>query len=377
MKHKSKLQMLHGADDETIEQIAAQTPADWETDETFEKSYRKYLAQTGAPVSSPPEEEITAEIRPARSRWMGILMTAACMALACGTVGTMFFLQRSAPAQQSILETETQTVTAAVSETEPETEPAAAPEMSTEVKSTDPVVTVPAAAETDAVVQTTAPKQEETQPQTENAAAPPPTQPVKPAETSPAPSEPAATVPAPMETEPPQESDPGGDNATAPQDERPGDAVPAPQTTTEHVLPFELPADTVFRITWKNYNGQESVAFNGAGPHVDLSDDLPELSLEGYTIEEPMKGDISANHYNITEESTGYVFNLHRFRWSGFYCEMGEPENITAFTINGREAYHNGSYIIWNDGGGISLLICAGPDRFGQSMQIAENLVFH
>ena len=372
MKQKSKLHKLHGADDQTLDQIAAQAPADWDMEQIFEKSYQKYLAQSGEPVKFQAADEITVEVKPARNRWMGILMTAACMAIACGTVGTMYFLHRSAPAQQSIHEQETQTVTAAVSETEAATEPEA--ETEAQEQTTQPAVTVPAIAESVPVVQTTAAVPQETRPAgTENAEAPAATQPAQqsPAQTAPAPlqTEPAATVPVPMETEPPQESDPGDTEAQPSGEPSPGGATP--QTPMDPAQRFGQPEDTVFRIVEKGIG----YAFNGVGPNVPLSDELPTIGLEGYTVEEPMTGDVSAKHYSIIDQTSGKSFTLHRFRWSGFYCEMSEDYYpITPFKINGQEAYHNDSYLFWNDGGGISMLIFSGPDELDQAIHIAENM---
>ena len=368
MKHKSKLQKLHGADDPTIDRITAQTPPDWDMEQTFEKSYRKYLAQSGSPAAPPPEETITAEIKPARSRWMGILMTAACMAIACGTVGTMYFLHRSAPARQSMLEAETQTVTAA--ETAAETAPAESEALTEAPEPTAPApavmtVPVPTEAQTDAAQPAT------DQPVSTQPATSPQTKP--PAQNTVKPTEPAAAQPPtdPVSSSPPEETAPAPIE-TSPETSAAVSPITAPEFITEPAsegLPFTQPEDTVFRIERKG----GGYAFNGAGPKIPLSDDLPETDLDGWTIEEPFKGDVYANHYNIRHPDIDSTFQVHRFLFSGFYCEM-PGDKTEACTIQGREAYHSDCYLIWNDGGGISLMTFAGPDLLDTALELAEHL---
>ena len=369
MKPKGKLDLLHGAGDETLEKITEQAPADWDMDDLFEKSYSKYLAQKNAAAPDElPAEEVTAVVKPAGIRWSGILVTAACMAVAFGTVGTMFYLKRSAPAQQSILETETQTVTATVAETEASTN---APDATDPTQA--PTAAVPAAvtlpAETNATAGETTQEQgtAATAAQTTAAATQKPQE--NQVQTQPAQTggqkqtDPPETTAPPQTTAPPATTAPP-DTQDMPSTQAPWDAVP--QATGD----ADPQSASVFKIRQKN----DFLTYTGVGPDVPLSEDMPILNYGNYTIERFSEGDPYSQHYRIQDQDSDALFVLHRFRWSAFYAELNGT--VWDQPILGREGYAVDGEIIWDDGGGISLLTFV-PENQNTAIAIAEHLEYH
>lgn len=373
MKHSGKLHRLHGADDETMEQLYSQMPPDWDMDAVFERSYHKYLAQSAADPDVPPAEEpITVTEHRVRRPYLSALVTAACMILCFATVGTILYTQRSMLTMQPVPEETSASETAAVTEATAETPtqdvtlPAVAMTDAAETQASEP-----ATGETDwehvvshTASETAEPSNDAKPVQTE-AQAPDPTEP--PAQNQTDPPKQNATDP-PTETQPaPTEN--GGD-VTPPPGE--GDA---PVTGEPTLLEDDAPADSVFGIT----RSSDRITFTGAGPDLPFVEGTPAVDTGRFTFEQFAESDPYTKHYTVTDQDSGSTFTLHLFRYNGFsmmnFTDRDINGGFTREWINGREGFLGEGNLFWDHDGGIALLTFVPADT-DTARQIAAHLIF-
>ena len=105
MKQKFKLHTLKFVKDESVQkQLSEHFPANWDMDRIFEKSYQNYLKQSG-------KKEIPHFVMVKRNLYLRTVVTVACVALTCGTIGITAFLQKSAPEWKDSSQPETTATT--------------------------------------------------------------------------------------------------------------------------------------------------------------------------------------------------------------------------------------------------------------------------
>ena len=99
MKENRPFETLFDADDKTISRIAAQCSPEWDDNDVFERSYRKYQAKRNGTILRTPRRR---EFEPIRA-----LVTAACLLIAVGGAGSIWFFRYGVEKPQMTIDTET------------------------------------------------------------------------------------------------------------------------------------------------------------------------------------------------------------------------------------------------------------------------------
>ena len=406
MNEKKTFDTLFDADDQIVSRIAAQCPPDWDDTDVFERSYRKYQAKRSGKLLRTPRR---IEIQPFRA-----LVTAACLMIAVGGAGGIWFFRygvqkpqmtvdvEHAPTEQTTTSTETtattgstvKSTTAPVTTAPPETV-SVIPESVMVLHTTAAVTSqLPASTTANAVtVPATAPRttaaSEAAQQQTTAV-----TQMIP--ETSLA----YATQTAPVQTAPAQTTA-AADDATE------GGAVPVEpvqsETTAQNAADQPLEAANTGSsggvtgspavgteqgsgFTCKEENGWKKITFQ---PDVVIPVEKAQLSIDlpGYTLEETDSHDTYSRLFQIRNPETGDNCQLRHYSYGGFQGSYKlDSMEMREVSINGRTGYllyttgqqhvdpdgnDNLYTLFWDDGTGISMI--SDVDAGGKNtMKIAE-----
>ena len=423
-KDKHLTDALFEADDQTVSRIAAQCPADWDMDQTFENSYRKYKAlQSGKPA-------------PIRRSWhfepLQAAVTAACLLVTVGGAGFLWYLRNAAAPPDLTLNVETaptaMTETAdtteppataattrtadatermtgtAVSapavfatETQAVTEPvssAAAVQTTAQTNQTAPVVSTAAVmtviSRTTAPVQTSVRYVPEEGPSGGNASpsggstVPAVTETVmqvtetvvQVTETAAAPvTEPAAESPQVTVYEPQQEGSASGTGhgTGRPEETNAPDNTAQPEEMGEFLL-TDYGQTTNYRFCLPE--------------GVEEDPEKPEyvLNMDSYTIEPvETKSKNKYGEYHLTDEMTGNGFNIEMYYYEMFSMSCSNTLcDVQPVTINGRKGYYSRTetgpdtedmfVLFWDNGTGISVLCYHFPSE-NELLDIASHFV--
>lgn len=93
MKQQIPMDALFRADESTVSRIAALCPVDWDEDRGFEQSYQNYQGKAVSPLPRAHRRDL---LRP--------IVTAACLLVALGSLGSLYVYRQAAPDSQSTLE---------------------------------------------------------------------------------------------------------------------------------------------------------------------------------------------------------------------------------------------------------------------------------
>ncbi|MBR2086548.1 MAG: hypothetical protein IJ906_05345 [Oscillospiraceae bacterium] len=408
MNEKKPFDTLFDADDQTVSRIAAQCPPDWDDTDVFERSYRKYQAKRSGKLLRTPRR---IEIQPLRA-----LVTAACLMIAVGGAGGIWFFRygvqkpqmtvdvEHAPTEQTTTSTETtattgstvKSTTAPVTTAPPETV-SVIPEsigvlhttaaVTSQLPASTTVVTV---TEPVTALQTTAAVQSAQQQTTAVTQMIP--------ETSLA----YATQTAPVQTAPAQTTA-AADDATE------GGAVPVEpvqsETTAQNAA--DQPADaadsgsaggtaapvggteTGGSFQFKEENGWKKITFQ---PDAVIPIEKAQLSIDlpGYTLEETDSHDTYSRLFQIRNPETGDNCQLRHYSYGGFQGSYKlDSMEMREVSINGRTGYllyttgqqhvdpdgnDNLYTLFWDDGTGISMI--SDVDAGGKNtIKIAEAII--
>ena len=399
MKDKNTFDALFEADDETISRIAAQCEPDWDENRMFERSYRKYKAKKRG-TKLPPLQRSSHD--PLRA-----LVTAACLMIAVGGAGSIWYFQYGVQKPQMTIDVETaptdrtETTSPATETTAPatqassQTSPAAPPE-------TIPVIWATATElHTTAAVSVTTLKPEttvtstvrETAASTANSTTPAPAaapsaassaqtavQPVPngaPLQTQ---ADTAQTVPATVPS-----TEPSTEVTTEPADTQES-TKPAETQTPDATKPPEDPMTDDGTFTMQEKNGWITIR-SKSEQYIDLDQLHLSLDLDGFTLTEKRSMDYTSRLYTVHDTAAGEDWDVRYFEHDGFrFTYRSDSNDVMQVTVDGHPAYliwqkregtqnppvHEDLYsLFWDNGKGICLI--QDVDTGGETMlKIAE-----
>ena len=407
MNEKKPFDTLFDADDQTVSRIAAQCPPDWDDTDVFERSYRKYQAKCSGKLLRTPRRM---EIQPLRA-----IVTAACLMIAVGGAGGIWFFRYGVQKPQMTVDVEHAPTEQTTASTETTATTGSTVKSTTVPVTTVPPETVSVIPESVMVLHTTAavtsqlPASTTIITVTEPVTAPHTTAAIQSAQQQttavtqmiPETSLTYASQTAPAQTVPVQ--------TTATDDVTEGGAVPVDPVQSETTVQntADQPADaadsgsaggtaapvggteTGGSFQFREENGWNKITFQ---PDVVIPIEKAQLSIDlpGYTLEETDSHDTYSRLFQIRNPETGDNCQLRHYSYGGFQGSYKlDSMEMREVSINGRTGYllyttgqqhvdpdgnDNLYTLFWDDGTGISMI--SDVDAGGKNtMKIAEAII--